>query len=85
MIDYNLDEPDPCGKPDILDWSPNHAELAWDPPAYDGGAPITHYVIEMKEKNMGPWVEGKTLTVKVSVYEYLLHTNEVMIYKSLEI
>jgi len=58
------DEPDPCGKPDILDWSPNHAELAWDPPAWDGGAPITHYVIEMKEKNMGQWVEGKTLTVK---------------------
>merc|ERR1711936_1062188 len=23
------DEPDPCGKPDILDWSPNHADLAW--------------------------------------------------------
>lgn len=57
------DEPDPCGKPDILDWSPNHAELAWEPPAWDGGAPITHYVIEQKEKNMGQWVEGKTLTL----------------------
>jgi len=58
------DEPDPCGKPDILDWSPNHADLAWDPPAFDGGAPITHYIIEQKEKNMGQWVEGKVLTVK---------------------
>ena len=47
-----------------MDWSPNHADLVWDPPASDGGAPITHYIIEMKEKNMGQWVEGKTLTVK---------------------
>ena len=58
------DEPDPCGKPDILDWGPSHADLAWDPPAFDGGAPITHYIIEQKEKNMGQWVEGKVLTVK---------------------
>merc|ERR1711962_1531751 len=58
------DEPDPCGKPDILDWGPNHADLAWAPPESDGGAPITHYIIEQKEKNMGQWVEGKVLTVK---------------------
>merc|ERR1719402_98982 len=31
------DEPDPCGKPDILDWGPNHADLAWAPPESDGG------------------------------------------------
>merc|ERR1719430_793985 len=58
------DEPDPCGKPNIVDWSPNHADMTWDPPESDGGAPITHYVIEQKEKNMGQWVEGKVLTVK---------------------
>jgi len=58
------DEPGPCGKPDILDWSPNHADLAWAPPETDGGAPITHYIIEQKEKNMGQWVQGKVLTVK---------------------
>ena len=38
--------------------------MAWTPPPSDGGAPITHYVIEMKEKNMNHWAEGKTLTVK---------------------
>ncbi len=58
------DPPDPCGQPDILDWGPDFAEMAWTPPASDGGADITHYVIEMKEKNMNQWVEGKTLTVK---------------------
>merc|ERR1711963_35803 len=58
------DEPDPCGQPTCIDWGPDFADLTWAPPEWDGGAPITHYVIEMKEKNMGQWVEGKTLTVK---------------------
>ena len=47
-----------------MDWGPDFAELTWKPPEWDGGAPITHYVIEMKEKNMGQWVKGKELTVK---------------------
>merc|ERR1712226_1285512 len=58
------DVPDPCGKPNVVDWGPDFAELTWAPPASDGGAPITHYVIEMKEKNMGQWVKGKEMTVK---------------------
>jgi len=58
------DEPDPCGQPTCVDWGPDFADLTWTPPEWDGGAPITHYVIEMKEKNMGQWVEGKTLTVQ---------------------
>ena len=61
---YTSDEPGPCGKPDILDWSPNHAEISWAPPETDGGAPITHYIVEQKEKNMGQWVQGKVLSVK---------------------
>lgn len=46
------------------DWGPDFAALSWSAPESDGGAEITHYVIEMKEKNMGQWVEGKTLSVK---------------------
>ncbi|CAB4056973.1 unnamed protein product [Lepeophtheirus salmonis] len=34
-----------------------------DPCDNDGVAPITHYVIEYKEKNMTDWAEGKSLTV----------------------
>lgn len=48
----------------MTDWGPDFADLTWAMPEWDGGAPITHYVIEMKEKNMGQWVEGKTLTVQ---------------------
>ena len=38
--------------------------MQWKAPESDGGAPITHYVIEMKEKNMAGWVESKKLTLK---------------------
>ena len=58
------DEPSPCGQPNVVDWGKDFADLTWTPPESDGGAEITHYVIEMKEKNMGQWVEGRTLTVK---------------------
>jgi len=58
------DVPDPCGQPLITDWGPDFGEMQWKAPESDGGAPITHYVIEMKEKNMNQWVEGKKLTLK---------------------
>ena len=60
----SIDEPSPCGQPNVVDWGKDFADLTWTPPESDGGAEITHYVIEMKEKNMGQWVEGKSLTVK---------------------
>jgi hypothetical protein len=43
-----LDEPTQPGRPNILDWGPGHCDLSWTPPESDGGAPITHYIIEMK-------------------------------------
>jgi hypothetical protein len=48
IILISLDEPTQPGRPNILDWGPNHCDLSWTPPESDGGAPITHYVIEMK-------------------------------------
>ena len=43
-----LDEPTQPGRPNILDWGPGHCDMSWDPPESDGGAPITHYIIERK-------------------------------------
>ena len=51
------------GKPNILDWGPDHGDLSWAPPDTDGGAKITHYVIEKKENNMKDFVVGKILTI----------------------
>ena len=59
-----LDEPDPPGQPQIVDWGPDFGEMTFTKPPSDGGAEITEYVIEMKEKNMGQWVHGKTLKAK---------------------
>lgn len=45
-----LDAPAAPGLPEIVDWSENMVKLKWEPPIRDGGAPITGYIIEMKDK-----------------------------------
>lgn len=53
------DEP---GKPqglEVVDWDKDHADLKWLKPESDGGAPITGYVIEFKEKFAKDWAKGK--------------------------
>uniref|UniRef100_A0AC34RIM6 Twitchin n=1 Tax=Panagrolaimus sp. JU765 TaxID=591449 RepID=A0AC34RIM6_9BILA len=52
---YN--EPDAPGQPDIVDWDADRADLLWDPPKSDGGAPIEGYVIEKKSKHDREWKE----------------------------
>jgi len=61
LIKDPWDEPTQPGRPNILDWGPSHCDMSWAPPESDGGAPITHYVIEFKEKSMPHWQHGKTL------------------------
>lgn len=42
------------GTPDIVDWDVDRVDLKWDPPKDTGGAPITKYIIEKKER-YGSW------------------------------
>ena len=49
-----FDEPGPTGKPQVTDWDKDHADLQWEPPASDGGAPIEKYIIEKRDKH-GDW------------------------------
>lgn len=51
----NVDEPGKCGQPKVTDWDADRVDLEWDPPAVDGGAPITGYVIEKKSKKDKSW------------------------------
>ncbi len=49
------DVPSPPGRPITIDWCPFSCDLAWTPSAWDGGADITHYDVEMREKTLGIW------------------------------
>lgn len=51
------DEPSKPGKPAIVDYDNKKVDLKWTPPDKDGGRPITHYIIEMKDKFGSNWVE----------------------------
>ncbi|OTF76669.1 hypothetical protein BLA29_001005, partial [Euroglyphus maynei] len=50
-----FDEPGKTGKPQVIDWDENHADLQWEPPKEDGGAPIEKYIIEKRNKHGGDW------------------------------
>ncbi|PNF43664.1 hypothetical protein B7P43_G15461, partial [Cryptotermes secundus] len=51
------DEPGPPGKPDIIDYDNKSVTLKWAKPEEDGGRPISHYTVEMKDKLSVEWVE----------------------------
>ncbi|VVC89475.1 unnamed protein product [Leptidea sinapis] len=51
-------EPDAPGKPEFKDWSANHVDLKWEKPTNDGGAPITAYIVEKKDRDTGKWVKA---------------------------
>ncbi|XP_067613922.1 twitchin isoform X10 [Eurosta solidaginis] len=56
------DEP---GKPknvDLTDWDKDHADLKWDSPDNDGGAPISAYIIECKDKFSSDWFKYKKVS-----------------------
>lgn len=49
------DAADAPGKPNLKDWTRDHADLTWTAPEHDGGAPITGYVIEKKDSLSSKW------------------------------
>ena len=46
---------------EVTDWDKDHADIKWTKPESDGGAPITGYIIEYKEKFGKEWVKGKEI------------------------
>lgn len=49
------DEPGKPGRPEPRNWDKDFVELEWSPPKNDGGAPITGYIVQKREKG-GRWV-----------------------------
>ncbi|XP_074598807.1 projectin protein bent isoform X2 [Brevipalpus obovatus] len=53
-----FDEPDKPGKPKVANWDKNFVDLTWDAPASDGGAPITGYIVEKKDRYSNKWIKA---------------------------
>jgi len=51
---------------EIEDWDVDRVDLKWAAPKNDGGAPITGYVIERKEKLHSSWDEVLTTNVSTN-------------------
>uniref|UniRef100_A0A5K3EN24 non-specific serine/threonine protein kinase n=1 Tax=Mesocestoides corti TaxID=53468 RepID=A0A5K3EN24_MESCO len=49
------DEPEAPEKPEIVDHDKDRIDLKWQPPAFDGGAPIIGYHVERKEPKSSRW------------------------------
>lgn len=45
----------PQGPLDVIDIYADRCALLWDKPKEDGGAPITHYVVEKCDQEKGEW------------------------------
>lgn len=51
------DEPSRPGKPEIVDYTNSSVNLTWTVPERDGGRPLTHYIVEIKDKLSVEWKE----------------------------
>ena len=63
-----LDRPSaPIGPVEISDVTEDSVGLQWSPPAYDGGSPITNYVILKRETTAANWKEVSSAVARCSM------------------
>ena len=67
------DIPSKPGTPDIVDWDVDRVDLKWEAPKSNGGAAITGYIIEKKEKFSSSWDEILTTTVCYSRNQFYIY------------
>lgn len=52
LVPPNVKPPEEPGQPEIVDFDEKSVKLKFKPPRNDGGAPVTHYIVEAKDKSM---------------------------------
>ncbi|MDE6822286.1 fibronectin type III domain-containing protein [Bacteroides acidifaciens] len=52
-----FEEPSAPGTPVAVDWGGDYCEIEFTPPLSDGGAPVTHYIVQGLDKYSPSWVE----------------------------
>ena len=48
-------KPEPPSKPTVSDINATNVRVSWNPPDFDGGTPITGYLLEFKEMSRTGW------------------------------
>ena len=51
----------PVGPVEFSDIQKTSATISWKPSRSNGGSPITHYVVEKREKSLRSWTEAATI------------------------
>ena len=64
----NVEKPGKPDAPEITSATLSTISLAYKPPADDGGAEITNYVIEYREEGLMKWSRANTETVNKTSY-----------------
>uniref|UniRef100_A0A3B1K6M6 Titin n=1 Tax=Astyanax mexicanus TaxID=7994 RepID=A0A3B1K6M6_ASTMX len=70
-----LDKPSPpVGPVEMCDITEDSVSLKWLPPVYDGGSPITNYVVLKRETTTANWVEVSSAVARCTIKIMKLNT-----------
>uniref|UniRef100_A0A673JAC2 Titin n=1 Tax=Sinocyclocheilus rhinocerous TaxID=307959 RepID=A0A673JAC2_9TELE len=63
-----LDRPSPpVGPVEMCDVTEDSVSLKWLPPAYDGGSPITNYIVFKRETTTANWIEVSSAVARCTI------------------
>uniref|UniRef100_A0A3B4GD00 Titin n=1 Tax=Pundamilia nyererei TaxID=303518 RepID=A0A3B4GD00_9CICH len=63
-----LDRPSvPLGPVELYDVTEDSVSLKWLPPAYDGGSPITNYIIQKRETTTANWMDVSSAVARCTM------------------
>uniref|UniRef100_A0A3Q3B683 Titin n=1 Tax=Kryptolebias marmoratus TaxID=37003 RepID=A0A3Q3B683_KRYMA len=63
-----LDRPSaPLGPVELFDVTEDSVSLTWLPPAYDGGSPITNYIVQKRETTTANWMDVSSAVARCTM------------------